>query len=504
MSFIQDSTDYSDAKADVKLVRDAVEGQAAIKRETTTYLPHPNMLDKTSTTQANRYKSYIGRAEFDSSCGQTKTELMGAFTRADHEIDLPVQVKYLEDDSDGDWLSLSDSINVTFGNCLEVKFHILLAEFEDGGVDPDKQLSKAEQKTLKQRAKIVHYPREALTNWNYKVINGRMQLCNACLTTENTELNENFVKITVKTQLLLGLDENGQYRQMLMTSKQGLSTAEPSTVEIGDWIYPLAADKRLDYIPIEIVVDERTYAGKLPKSTGYLGPIANKDVARYQVNADLKEKLAILQDTIISTGWDEQSFDVFKTINGRDYVATGVGVSNQFPAGVAVDILKLTADGDAHFKYIEQNEKQTRALGGRYDTEPDAQKQTATEAEINSAKENAVLTMIAKNSEGAYRRLVAYCMQFEGVIVDPNEIGITINKQFSSGKISPEEAHSIIEQRDAGVMSTKSAVKQLKAGGYGDSELTVEEEVDLIDQDTPEPLVIPKVPGGQNNVEVQQ
>lgn len=504
MGFIQDSIDYSDAKADVKLVRDAVEGQAAIKRELTTYLPHPNMLDKTSTSQANRYNAYIGRAEFDSSCGQTKKELIGAFTRAEHEIDLPAQVKYLEDDSDGDWLSLSDSINVTAGNCLEVKYHILLAEFDDGGVDPKKQISKAERKALKQRTKIVHYPRESLTNWNYKVVNGRMQLCNACLTTETTELDENFVKVTVKTQLLLGLDKDGYYRQRLITSKMGLSTVDKSSVEMGDWFYPLAAEQKLDYIPIEIVIDERSYAGKLPKQTGYLGPIANKDVARYQVNADLKEKLAILQDTINSFGWNTTSWEEFKTINGRDYVATGAGVSNQFPGDVKVDVLKLTADGDAHFKYIEQNEKQTRALGGRYDTEPDAEKQTATEAEINSAKENAVLTMISRNTESAYRRLVAYCMKFEGFDIDPKDVSISVNRQFISSKISPEEAREIRDQYDARLLSKESAVKQLKAGGYGDAELTVEEEVDLIDQETPEPISVPITGGAQDNVEVQQ
>lgn len=501
MAFIHDSTDYTQTQADVKLVRDAVEGQAAIKRETTTYLPHPNMVDKVSQSQKTRYEAYIGRAEFDSSCGQTKKELIGAFTRAEHEIDLPDAVKYLEDDSDGDWLSLSDSINVTAGNCLEVKYHILLAEFEDGGVDPNREISKAERKSLKQRAKIVHYPRESLTNWSYKTVNGRMQLCNACLTTENTELDENFSKVTIKTQLLLGLDPDGYYRQRLMTSKIG----DMSSVDMGEWIYPLAAGKRLDYIPVEIVVDERTYAGKLPKPTGYLGPIAQKDVARYQVNADLKEKLAILQDTVNSFGWDENTHEQFKIINGRDYVATGVGVSNQFPSGVTVEVLKLTADGDAHFKYIEQNEKQTRALGGRYDTEPDAQKQTATEAEINSAKENAVLTMISRNTESAYRRLVAYCMQFEGVDIDPNDISISVNRQFSSTSITQEKAASIISQYDARLISKESAVKQLKAGGFGDADLTVEEEVDLIDQETPDPIVT-QTPmlGEQTTVEVQQ
>jgi len=330
-----------------------------------------------------------------------------------------------------------------------------------------------------------------------------MQLCNACLTTETIELTESFVKVTVKNQLLLGLDENGEYRQKLIISRSGLSNSEKK-YEIGDWFYPTAMEKRLDYIPIEIVVDERTYAGKLPKQTGYLGPIANKDVARYQVNADLKEKLAILQDTINSFGWDTNSWEEFKTINGRDYVATGAGVSNQFPGDVKVDVLKLTADGDAHFKYIEQNEKQTRALGGRYDTEPDTSN-TATEAAIKSAKENAVLTMLAANVEQSYRRLAAYCALYEGQTISPDEIEITLNRQFSSGKMSPEEAKSIIEQRDAELMSSVTATKLLRAGGYGDQDLTLEQELALIEEDAPPPVVLPSLQtgGAQNNAEVQ-
>lgn len=491
MGFVSNSANYDEDLPAVKLVRHAVEGQTAIKRETTEYLPHPNMLDASSIGQVNRYRAYIGRAEFDSSCGQTKVELIGAFTRAPHEIDLPSQVKYLESDSDGDWLSLSDSINVTFANCLEVKFHILLAEFEAGEV-PEGELTKADKAALKQRAKIVHYPREALTKYDYSVVNGRMQLTHVVLTTDSTVLNENFAEVNVRTQLLLNLDDNGLYRQQLRTQENGATTE-------GDWVYPTAMGASLDYIPIEIVMDERTYAGKIPRGTGYLGPIALKDVARYQVNADLKEKLAILQDTVNTFGWTEQSWAEFQTINGRDYIATGAGVSNQFPAEVSTDVMKMSADGDSHFKYIEQNEKQTRALGGRYDTEPESI-ETATEAEIKSAKENAVLTMIAGNSEQAYRRLVAYCCHFEGVEILPEEVMITVNRQFSSSNITPEKASSIIQQYDSRLLSKPSAMKQLRAGGFGDADLTIEEEIDLIDQETPDPI-----PGGaQTTVEVQQ
>ena len=495
MSFIANSLWYDQDAPDVALVRHAIEGQAAIKRQRTTYLPHPSMVDNTSKEQRARYDAYLGRAEFDSSCGQTKTELVGAFTRAAHEINLPANIKYLEVDSDGDWLSLSDSMNVTFANILAVKYHILLAEFEDGGVDPSVQISKAQKAQLKQRSKIVHYPRESLTNWAFGVVNNRMQLTHVVLTSESCELNSEFVEVKVKKQLLLNIDENGDYRQRLIVS-------DGENITEGEWIYPSASGKNLKYIPIEVAQDERSYSGSLPRATGYLGSIALKDVARYQVNADLKEKLAVLQDTINSTGWTDSLWEEYKLINGRDYVATGLGVSNQFPDGVAVDVMKMQADGDAHFKYIAENEKQTRALGGRYETEP-GDTNTATESVIKSAKENSVLSMIAVNIEGAYRRLAAYCSDFEGIYIEPDKIEITANRQFSATKMQPEEADRILSIYDHSLMSKTTALKKLRAGGYGDDEITIEAEIDLIDEEAPPPL-LSKPTGGQNvEAEVQ-
>jgi len=230
MAFIPNSAIYNQDLPSVQLVRTAIEGAAAIKRGGMTYLPHPSMIDKTSAAQIARYEAYLGRAEFDSSCSQTKIELMGAYTRAAHEINLPESIKYLESDSDGDWMTLADSINITSGNCLEVKYHFLLAEFDSPEIPEGVQISKAEKAKLNQRAKIVHYPRESLTNWDFGVVNGRMQLTHAVLTSTSTELNEDFKEVITKTQLLLNLDVDGFYRQKLIV-QSGTENAKRRRVD---------------------------------------------------------------------------------------------------------------------------------------------------------------------------------------------------------------------------------------------------------------------------------
>ncbi len=481
MAYIPNHSDYDASIDDVKLVRHAVEGEAAIKRETTTYLPHPSMLDKTSSQARDRYDAYIGRAEFDSVAGQTEIELSGAFKNSPHEIELPSQVAYLADDSDGDALSLTDAINITALNCLEVKFHILLAEFEDGGITEGQQITVAEKAKLKQRAKIVHYPRESLTNWQFSKINGRVQLSKACLTTEDIEISEDFIEIKKTKYLLLDLDESGYYRQR----QDVVYTNTDKLQEKGEWIYPTAMGSKLDYIPVEIIQDSKMIIGELPRQCGYLSPIARKDVHRYQVNADLKEKLAILQDTINSYGWTTSAWEEFKEINGRDYVATGVAVANQFPRDVNVDVMKLTADGDAHFRYIELNEKQTKALGGRLDDDTDA---TATQARIRSARENAILTSIADSVEQGFRRLVSYCCEFEGLKINHNDIKINVNREFSSTRLAPDEINAIVTARDGRLISQKTAVMLAKNGGLSDPEETLESAIDEIESDMPDPI----------------
>lgn len=480
MAYIANHPDYDKTIDDVKLVRHAIEGEAAVKRESTTYLPHPSMLDKDTQQAKDRYKAYIGRAEFDNVAGQTEIELMGAFKNSAHEIDLPSQVAYLLDDSDGDALSLSDAINLTANNCLEVKFHLLLAEFEDGGIEDGQQITVAEKARLNQRAKIVHYPRETLTNWEFSKVNGRIQLSKACLTTEHIELDDNFKEKKYIKHLILSLDENGFYRQKLVKTQQG------EAVEEGEWIYPKALGKTMDYIPIEIAIDSKMIVGELPRQCGYLEPIARKDIHRYQVNADLKEKLAILQDTINTFGWTAQSWEEFKQINQRDYVATGVAVANQFPRDVTVDVMKLTTDGDAHFRYIELNEKQTKALGGRLGDE--VTDQTATEARIRSARENAILTSIAESCEQAFRKVVSYCCEFEGLKINHNDIKINVNREFSSTEITPEQVRSLIEAKDGGLISKKTAAKLAKEGGLSDPEETLDEALEAIESEMPDPI----------------
>ena len=97
--------------------------------------------------------------------------------------------------------------------------------------------------------------------------------------------------------LELGIDELGYWQELEVYNGQASIQKER--------IYPQAMGKNLTYIPVEVVQTERKLAGKLQIEGGYLASLCHKAHARYQVSADLKERLRILQDTSYSRGWDE-------------------------------------------------------------------------------------------------------------------------------------------------------------------------------------------------------
>jgi len=450
--------DYIIAQDELFLIRKFIQGEAAVKREGVKFLPHPNQLECNTPEQIRRYEAYKMGAELEDFPSRTLNDLLGAMNRHPAKINLPEKLQYLIDDSDGDWLSLQASIEITASNCLQVGYHILLAEYDQLPSGLDVELSIADKAALNQRASIKHYPRESLKDWAWGKVNGRLTFTYMRLESEEIRKDANGTNINVTVCLELGIDELGYWQELEVYNGQ-------ASIQKEERIYPQAMGKNLTYIPVEVVQTERRLAGKLQIEGGYLAPLCHKAHARYQVSADLKERLRILQDTSYSSGWDESKKEEFDTINGRKYFAFGAGVHNFLPDGVEMDILKLTADGDALFRYMDENAKQIRAIGGRFDTQ-DKSQETLGEVEIKDANEKSVLTMLTNNIERAYKNIIAYCGEFEGLTLMPSDVDLVLNREFTSTKLTPDEVRAIRELVMDRLMTPQMAIEKLIAGGY--------------------------------------
>lgn len=501
MSTLRNHPQYDRTLDDVKMVRDCIEGEAKIKYERQEYLKHPDMIDATSQQALARYEAYIQGAEFEEYPAETERSILGAMTSGKATIEVPQALEYLVENCDGDGMPMAGLYELLYKNQLEVKYHILVAEMaslQSVGITDTENMSQAEYAALGLKASIKSYSRESLVDWDFERINGVMQLSLVVLEEKQTVRDKGDLSVKhVTSRLVLGLDDEGKYYQkkMIRGDDGAFESAEP--------FYPKVGGSELSWLPVEIVVDEETPAGKMPAATGYLRPVCAGALYRYRVSADEKEALRHMQPTTFTSGWKQGDFDLFKTLNGRDYIAFGAGVSNNMPNGVEVDIKGLGVEIDPFYKYYDRNARKLSAFGANTGEES-RQAKTATEAASDVVKRIAIMNSIANNTERALTRMVSYCGMFMGLWSPDNvedsikQISIKLPREFSKMRITAEDVNSIVTARTGGLISKREAIRKLVDGGF-----TIEDAETIMDELEEEGAQPMPLPNTQQNEESQ-
>lgn len=459
---------YIRSEPSIKLVRDCIEGGPKVKREGILYLKHPNAFDHTSPAQVARYGRYLDDAEFDGFPAETERSMIGMMMEGEITCELPEAIDYLWSNSDGDGMPLSGAIEVTYKNILECSYYILLAELNGlAEVDTD-QLTIAEARRINARATIKHYTRESLIDWDFRRIDGVMQLSLLILVekTHKRDLTD-FTTEEVISYLVLALDEEGHYYQQKYIEKGDTAESE------GDRVYPLINGERLRWIPVEIVCDEETPAGKMPERPGYLYGVCSTALDRYRLSADYKESLRVMQPTTFTSGWKGGDWALFQELNGRDYMAFGVNVANNLPDGVTVDIKGMGVEAAPYERYLEYSARKARALGAKFDEQEVVPNQTATAARIDNSRNTAVMRSIAKSTEAAFIRVIAYCGMYMGLWgqddIESNldQITLVLPKDFGSPRMTVDEVATSVS---TGLISKTEGTRILVAAGKTISE----------------------------------
>jgi len=464
---ITEHPDYTLMRPNIKAVRDCIEGEPAIKRGRMTYLKHPNMIDQTSPQQLARYDAFLDGAEFDEYPATTLTSMIGQMLEGEIEAELPEALKYLVDDIDGDGMPLSGATENIYSNNLQVKYHILVADYK-GLTNVDAEaVSLADIKEQNPRAVIKMYNRESLIDWEFKRVNGRMQLSMMVLVEESTERSNLFARRNVKTYLVLALDENGDYYQQKYVRDTDVYIKDGEPVYIKE---PSGAP--LKWIPAEIVVDEEWPAGSLPRRPGYLYPTCMMALHRYRQSAAYKEAMFVMQPTLFSRKWTAEDMEIFKQLNGRDYIAFGPMVANILPNEAEIEIVSPEQKFDYFENYFEASDKRARAVGAIISDPAQGADVTATKSVIDNKNSTAVMSMIVKNTEAALRRVILYCGMLEGLWGQDNieanieQIQLKLPREFVAVTMTAEEINSVIAALNNRLISLAEAQRKLVAGGF--------------------------------------
>lgn len=457
--------DYRSSIGNVHKMRDSIAGTPALKSQQNCrkYLPYPNPDAEGTDSGDEEYARYLARAEYDNAVSATLEALCGAVFRKGSDFErLDESLKYLIEDADGDGLSLEECIKISVYECLTMRYIGLMAEFSDlSNLDVD-NITVSDANNLNLRGSIKQYNRESIINWQFRRINGKKQLTMVVLKEiEEVRKTDIFVNDVIVSYLVLQLDSEGYYFQKKYVA--------PSTsTQAGGWseeYYPTDAEGNyFDYIPFVFAIADERVKGDIPTQLGYVYPIAEKAISRYQVSADMKEALWHSgAPTTYSTGWTESGFSLFKQMTGKNYIVTGPGAHVPIPNESTMGMLNWQADKSAFFTYFKKNAEEIRALGGVFDTESTGvDRETATAAAIRVAEKSGALTSLVMNVEQAYTKVIGFISQYEGAGEGST---ITINKEFASVKIDPAIRSAILAEYSAGLISHREALRQLHRGG---------------------------------------
>lgn len=458
--------EYNLTAVAVQSVRDAVAGSVFVKDKSTDYLPNPSEIDTTSPDAVARYNRYLQGAEWDAYPEQTLRSMLGKLRVDDAVVELPDSVAYLSEDTDGDGMSLKAMMQQSASELLQVKWQCLVADYQGLTDVAIEDISVAELSALDARPVIKAYSRENVIYPHYSRINGKLQMSYLMLREVGSTFDQGtMVDTPVKSYLILALDEEGNYYQQKITDGGNASLVE------GERNYVTVGNTPLKWLPVQFVMDEQGVTGKLPKELGFLAPICDLTYARYQMSAEYKEAMRSMPPTRDVLGLAGTKMDQFKEANGRSYYATGANAVNFLPEGVSVELNSANMEVEFYERYFAANEDKIRSLGGVIVSDQSSDK-TATEVSTNAAEQNARLTSIADGIEAAYKRIISYCMMFEGAASQDNVeasmdlITLELNRDFAAAKLTTDEVRAIQELVLNGLLTRKMAIEKLLAGGW--------------------------------------
>lgn len=469
---------------EVLKMRTVIKGAPFIKAAEQTYLPSPNEVDNTSAQAKSQYAKYKAGAEFDEYTTQTLQSMLGKLNLDDFTPELDSGIDYLINDVDGDGCTLKALTENLASNILGVKWHICAVDYQGLQGVALEDLSKAEAAELNPRAKIKQYSRESVVKAYFSTINGRKQLSFIML----LECGETYDQETYETKkiesfLILALDAGGNYYQQKV-----VKTDKGALKEGGrDYVTLTSANLPLKFIPIQIVSDADV-CHELPQKLGFLNPIADICLHRYNVSADYKEALRKFVPTTDVFGMNDNDVEMFETVNGRKYRA--IGQTNLWPTG-EIRIETTSTEGSlVSFETYDQTSKdKIRSIGGSV-PEYSQGDTSATEALINSAEQNANLNPLVSGIETSMKKLIAYCAMFEGITTQDNvndyaeSVMFDMPRDFSKVSPNTEAGRFVIEMVNSRLMSQEQATKKLIALGWHEGDLEdIMAELDSIEPD---------------------
>jgi len=467
------------------MIRDAVEGEYAVKSKGDAYLPKLHRQEETA------YQAYKMRALFFEATRRTMQGLVGMVMRKDPSVEAKdaTQEGFLKHLTKNN-LSLEGFANVVMQEVLMMNKYGILADLPT-------------VITAKSEPWLVGYTAESMINWDYDTdADGKKVLTRMVLEEEYSQVKEedrfvvenkkqwrvlelvarDLVALDLETmddppEILFDPQQKNVYRVQvwrLTKDQAGItgSAAREDDFILHETIFPTLRGAAMDTIPFVVVTsgDSDDEEQKPP-----IEGLASVNMSHYRTSADLEHgRHFTALPTPYIVGLSEQTDLVIGS--SKAWVITGVDASQ-----VKVGMLEFTGIGlGALEKAMTEKQQQMAILGARL-LEEQVRKAEAFEThELRSAGEHSVLASIANGvSEGLNEALV-FMTAWDATL---GPITLQLNTEFVRVGMPPEMLAQLLAALQAGKLSFKAYFFKMQQGGMYPDEHTEEDELQQMEDD---------------------
>ena len=459
------------AKKKYQIIEDAISGQKAIKDKSTNYLPLPS---ECSNSSDPRYQAYITRALYYNLIRPTRDALVGQLFLRPPKIELPDQLKVLEEDATGENLSLINLIKQIANNVLPYGRSGLLADFPTtSGETTVAQLRNNEVRPI-----IRYSDHNQIRNWDYRKIGSVWKLSLIVLDEITEERKDESYKVEkVEKQRVYELKNNNCVECRIYRDNKEEKRYDICGID----------GKPLDEIPFEFIGSENNDASiDEPPFENF----ADINIAHYRNSADYEESVFIVgQPTLGISGmtqeWLDKNYPDGITFGSRTAITTG-------PDG---EMVILQADPNTlAFEAMKHKEKQMFDIGAKIISPREGGvERKEIEVKIEAASQKSILNTIKDNIESAAINIIKKCGQF--ISSDDFDITLELNDNFDLGVMTAEQMRYTTEAYEKNGICYEDYHENLKRSGL--TKLTFEEAKKKIIEDQ----AFKKLLIGDNNVE---
>lgn len=463
-------------------VRDCLAGGRRIKQEGIRYLPM-------GTREPQDYQAYKTRAVFFNVCQRTLEAWRGLIYRNNPDLNTPntpALAQFLKD-ATMNGKAFYDVGQEATEEVLSVGRRGFLVDW---------------QRLPENRAFVIVYETEDITNWKTGRINGQTlltlitfrEMSNEWVPTEaetsppnrfghslyeqyrtyeliqDSEGAEPYVKVTVERAVKAATPQTGAKKARTVPSETRWEVVEQKYPDRGGT--PL---RRIPFVPCG------PKAGGLVPTHVPMEPIADINISHYQTSADWENVLHVAgAPTPILAG--------FKDI-GQIKLGTSHGYVSEDPQATGTFMAYNANDASALKDALDKKEKQMAALGARaLESQGSAKGQEAFQTVmVRHAGDMSALMMAAISLSVALSKVLRLVVWWNNrSIVDPEDLDkgpddassvyYELNTEFLDTAIDAPMLTSLTQSYLSGAISFETYFKRLQQGGVISSERTVEEE----------------------------